>query len=51
MGLSVVREVVQGMGGRMEIESTTQKGALFRFVFPPSCLVETAALTAGTRAA
>ena len=51
MGLSVVREVVRGMGGRMEIESASRKATLFRFVFPPSCLVETAALTAGTRAA
>ncbi len=38
MGLSVVREVIRGMGGRIEIESTKGKGALFRFVFPLSCL-------------
>jgi len=38
MGLSVVREVVRGMGGRIEVESNTGKGSLFRFVFPLDCL-------------
>jgi len=38
MGLSVVREVVRGMGGRIEIESDRGKGSLFRFVFPLACL-------------
>ena len=38
MGLSVVREVVRGTGGRIDIESDRGKGALFRFVFPLGCL-------------
>jgi len=38
MGLSVVREVVRGMGGRIEVESNVGKGSLFRFVFPLACL-------------
>ena len=40
LGLAISREIVQLMGGRIDVESTLGKGSLFRFEMPVEQVVE-----------
>ncbi len=35
VGMDVVKQTIEGLGGRIEVESTLGKGCLFRMVIPP----------------